>query len=133
MTIDKSKWPDGPWQNEPDELEWIDEATELVCRIKRNSLGALIGYVSLPSSHPWFGKDYQKIGAGGHRGLTYSRLEAADDGAQIYWVGFHCAHYNDFYPWKAFPDESDVYRTIDYVKAECARLAAQAHKALEDA
>ncbi len=28
-TEDKSAWPRGPWDIEPDKIQWIDEATDL--------------------------------------------------------------------------------------------------------
>ncbi len=48
----------GPWQDEPDKAQWIDEATDLDCLIVRNHAGALCGYVGVPPGHPWHGKDY---------------------------------------------------------------------------
>lgn len=58
--LDKSSWGDGPWQNEPDKVQWLDEATGLDCLIVRNNGGALCGYVGVPESHPWHGKDYSQ-------------------------------------------------------------------------
>lgn len=58
--IDKSAWGEGPWQDEPDKLQWVDDATGLDCLIVRNSGGALCGYVGVPESHPWHGiSEYQ--------------------------------------------------------------------------
>lgn len=57
-TIDKSDWPLGPWQAEPDKLQWTDEATGLPCLIKRGPVGALCGYVGVPEGHPYFQVDY---------------------------------------------------------------------------
>lgn len=57
-TIDKSGWRDGAWQNEPDKVQWVDEATGLDCLIVRNGGGALCGYVGVPEGHPWHGLDY---------------------------------------------------------------------------
>ena len=57
-TMDKSTWPRGPWDNEPDKLQWIDEATGLPCMIDRKELGIFCGYVGVPESHPWHGKHY---------------------------------------------------------------------------
>jgi hypothetical protein len=53
---DKSTWGAGPWQSEPDEVRWIDEATNLPCWIRRSPVtGSLNGYVGVPRSHPAFG------------------------------------------------------------------------------
>jgi hypothetical protein len=54
-----SQWGPGPWQDEPDRLEWKDERTGLACKILRNTtLGNLCGYVGLPATHPYFGWNY---------------------------------------------------------------------------
>lgn len=58
VTENKSEWPDGPWQGEPDKVQWVDEPTNLDCLIVRGPAGALCGYVGVPESHPWYGKDY---------------------------------------------------------------------------
>lgn len=53
--MDKHKWPPGPWMDEPDELEWRDEATGLSCLIRRGHFGQLNGYVGVPPGHPYYG------------------------------------------------------------------------------
>lgn len=55
---DRSKWPPGPWHDEPDELRWIDPTTSLPCTARRNDFGAWCGYVGVPETHPWHGKGY---------------------------------------------------------------------------
>lgn len=57
-TIDKSEWGRGEWLNEPDKMQFVDEATGLPCLIVRNSGGALCGYVGVAEGHPFFGKGY---------------------------------------------------------------------------
>lgn len=54
MNIDKSAWGEGPWQNEPDRLEF--EAEGFPCLANRNRMGVWCGYVALPPGHPWHGK-----------------------------------------------------------------------------
>ena len=45
-TIDKSTWGPGPWQSEPDKLQWVDKETQFDCLIVRNGeIGNLCGYV----------------------------------------------------------------------------------------
>lgn len=57
--IPKTKWGPGPWQDEPDHLDWIDERTGLSCKIVRNMFtGNLCGYVGVPPMHPYFGWSY---------------------------------------------------------------------------
>lgn len=55
---DKSAWGPGPWQDEPDEVRWRDDATGYDCLLRRNSLGAWCGYVAVPEGHPLHGVGY---------------------------------------------------------------------------
>lgn len=50
----KKQWGKGPWQDEPDELHWVDEATGYKCHILRAmpAPGHLNGYVAVPDTHP---------------------------------------------------------------------------------
>lgn len=48
----------GEWENEPDKIQWVDEATGLDCLMHRSPSGAWCGYVGVPEGHPYFGKDY---------------------------------------------------------------------------
>ncbi len=60
--VDKSEWLRGPWDAEPDELFWTDEATGYRCRLWRNSRGGhLCGYVAVPESHPLHGISYSAV------------------------------------------------------------------------
>lgn len=55
--IDKSAWGVGPWQSEPDKLQW-QTAAGLLGLIVRNNGGALCGYVGISATHPYFGINY---------------------------------------------------------------------------
>jgi len=54
---DKSGWPSGEWNSEPDRKQWEDADTGLPCVILRGPMGALCGYVGVSSDHPWFDTD----------------------------------------------------------------------------
>ncbi len=150
-TMDKSTWGDGPWQAEPDKEQWQDAATGLPCLIRRNQMGALCGYVGVTEGHPWYGKSWDEIEPypDVHGGLTYSgfcqdgpdaeticHVAAPGEPDRVFWAGFDCHHAFDLGPamaareratgltWLAELDQE--YRPAAYVKAECARLAAQA-------
>ncbi len=56
--VDKSDWPRGPWDSEPDKLQWRDETTGLPCLIVRGPVGALCGYVGVLPGHAFHGLDY---------------------------------------------------------------------------
>lgn len=55
---DKSSWPRGEWDDEPDKTQWTDETTGLACLIVRNPMGALCGYVGVPTTHVLHGIKY---------------------------------------------------------------------------
>lgn len=55
---DKSEWDRGPWDDEPDKLQWQDEATGLPCLIVRGPVGALCGYVGVMPGHGFYQTDY---------------------------------------------------------------------------
>lgn len=59
-TADRSEWSPGPWDAEPDKIQWQDEATGLPCLIVRNYAGALCGYVGVSKGHPLFGVEYSE-------------------------------------------------------------------------
>lgn len=55
--IDKSDWGMGPWQDEPDRIEW--RIGDLVGLMLRNpSGGNWCGYVGVPPNHSWHGRGY---------------------------------------------------------------------------
>ena len=142
-TIDKSAWSRGPWDNEPDKMQWQDEATGLPCIAKRNPrLGHWCGYVGVSEVHPLFSQDYSAAeNTEVHGGLTYSNFcEANADEAQgichlpepgepahVWWFGFDCAHCWDISPGmpRMIDDPGSRYRSLPYVQAECASLAKQ--------
>lgn len=146
-TSNKRTWPDGPWQSEPDEINWLDKKSRLWCRIKRNRIGALCGYVRIAKKHPCYGKsyngaeDYYNLTEGQiwwrkyvkrdvkyfvseirvHGGLTFANYW---DGG--FWFGFDCAHAGDFCPKidDVVPGMiGNVYRDISYVKVQTTNLA----------
>ena len=125
MTMDKTSWGDGPWQTESDYHEWVDSKTGLDCRIRRNGSGALCGYVGLPKGHEFCGADYSEVPWGQvsvHGGLTYSGY-----GDLLWWLGFDCAHSEDYCPRLCRPEPAHglVYRDFAYVKAEVEKMAQQ--------
>lgn len=137
-TVDKSTWPDGPWKQEPDKVQFTDAATGYPCLIVRGPVGALCGYVGVPDSHPWHGRHYSDVNAYAHGGLTFSdRCAHGDDPSRgichipqpgesdnVWWFGFDCAHYGDLCP-ACQTYGAEHYRDIQFVEQECADLAAR--------
>jgi hypothetical protein len=138
-TMDKSSWPVGPWQDEPDKKQWPDQATGLPCLIVRNSLGALCGYVGVAEGHPLFEKHYDETDLECHGGPTFSSFchpgaeesnicHRPDPGEpdHVWWFGFDCAHCDDLIPnMRTRVFRGDVYRDFRYVEAQCVKLAGQ--------
>ncbi len=135
--LDKSEWGEGPWQHEPDRLEWHDPATKLPCMIIRSSaVGSLCGYVGVPPWHPYHGKHYDACEVEVHGGLTYSErcngdichIPGPGESDDIWWLGFDCGHAADLSPLLSLRLKLagyGKYRTVAYVKAACADLARQ--------
>lgn len=146
---DKTAWPRGPWDDEPDKVQWIDPATGLDCLIHRGPGSALCGYVGLPPGHKFHGKDYDEVTVydddyrstpSVHGGLTFadscSTEERTDGGgichipapgrpADVWWLGFDCAHSGDLSPGVKGLDSCGMYRGLAYVKREVTALAQQ--------
>jgi hypothetical protein len=190
--LPKSQWGAGPWQGEPDALDWRDAATGYACAIRRNSdIGSLCGYVGVAPGHALHGwrcddslllRDEFEKGDGkfgildlfvyaasgahargtiplglalkAHGGVNWSGAMPDGSGGGAWWFGFDCAHSGDYAPGlhatlkrlhimedttRSFAEmekhlglgapmpwgEANTYRTVDYVKAECATLALQ--------
>jgi len=134
---DKRNWGNGPWQDEPDKLHFVDNETDMDCLIVRNGGGSLCGYVAVEPGHSMHDKHYDEVPVDANGGLTYSDL-CQEDGKichvprvghahNVKWFGFDCAHSGDVSPaYKRevhFPDER--YRTLNYVMNEVLSLAQQ--------
>ena len=137
--IDKSAWGDGPWQSEPDRVEF--EHADFVCVMKRHEhLGHWCGYVGVAPGHPWHGKSYDDVvGIDVHGNCTYG--ETCDGNQErgvchvpkpgtpdhLWWIGFDFAHGYDLSPGaKHRALGGGAYRDRAYVEAECRKAAEQA-------
>lgn len=150
--LKRERFGPGPWVTEPDTVEF--EAHGLHCRVLRHpEMGFLCGYVAVPRRHPLHGLHYDDVLLSDvyvHGGMTfagyYSKLSGLEDPEPQPWLfGFDCAHYLDVSPgldamtrksgfYTAKLDMlrgqlSDawrpVYRSVEYVYAQCVELAAQ--------
>lgn len=148
-SVDKSEWSRGQWDDEPDKVQFADEATGLPCLIVRGPSGALCGYVGVPDGHPFYKRGYDDCDVSVHGGLTFAshcshgaedrgicHLPEAGEPDSVWWLGFDCAHSGDYCPShsryrKSAGDtmfqmhEWETYKDVDYVRREVADLAAQ--------
>ena len=139
--MDKSAWADGEWQQEPDRIEWV--FLGFPCLIVRQEPGWLCGYVGIPPTHPYYGKDMldhelRKIyidksitfSEDSHqsddpRAVNHQLLPKTDD---YWWIGFDCSHHDDVFPaiikFYNFSSEAS-YKNIEYMKTQVEFLARQ--------
>lgn len=156
-TLDKSGWGPGPWQAEPDKVQWQDEETSLPSLAVRNGrFGHWCGYVGVPlgSKLAQTNRDDYEVHGGitfqdkcqeieedsnfdGSKGICHRAL----DGKPVMWFGFDCGHSCDFQPgleslWvnRGLPtlSKDERYRTLDYVKSEIKSLARQIKAGLDN-
>lgn len=146
-TIDRTKtnWPEGPWDHEPDKMQWPDEVTGMPClAVRHPEFGHWCGYVGLPPGHPLHGVEYNNVlSARAHCGLTFSgACQPSEDEATgichvpdegephgVWWFGFDCNHANDLAPGMLkhmYPSyrHGNRYYTLEDIKELCAVLAA---------
>ncbi len=156
--VDRTGWAAGPWDNEPDRVEWRD-STGTPCLAVRNVHGAWCGYVALAAGHPWRASKMIRPGysttvaedeADCHGGITYGPSPCQVGGKichvpqpgepdDVRWIGFDCGHAWDVQPGldallRKVGSEHGVmpgslYRDLAYVRAEVEKLAAQALEA----
>lgn len=133
--IDKSAWGDGPWQTEPDRVEF--EHAGLPClMVRQPRSGHWCGYAAVPPGHPAHGKEYDSLDVNVHGGLTYGNrcsgqvchVPKPGESDDVFWFGFDCAHSGDISP--AYDRnlgryEFEAYRDAEYVRRETERLAEQ--------
>ncbi|MDE2104647.1 MAG: hypothetical protein KGL39_45850 [Patescibacteria group bacterium] len=109
---------------------WDDLASGLKVAIQQNSLGLFCGYVMIPEGHSYFCVHYQELEDyyAVHGGLTFSGVKLpSGDGPEGWWIGFDCAHCDDF---ELDVDDDDEYSfesrwTIEMVVKEVEHLAQQ--------
>jgi hypothetical protein len=151
--VDRTGWAPGPWDDEPDRLEWrLPELPQYPMLITRNDYsGNLCGYVAVPPGHPAHGKEPDDLELDAHGGVNYAgscsgkicHVPQPGEPDDVWWFGFDCAHGFDVMPGlearhpmlralreeaeaaPAEPLSTDRYRDLPYVKGECEELARQ--------
>lgn len=145
--IDRAGWGEGPWDNEPDRIEW--ESHGFPCLMRRTDMGNWCGYVAVLPGHPVFEKNYNDVDVNVHGGLTYAEhchgsichVPKPGEPDNVWWLGFDCAHGGDVVPsyrrlykeiglsataFTGFDDRlRERYRDVPYVRDQIEHLAAQ--------
>ena len=128
----------GPWQDEPDRVEWRFEGFACLM-VRQPDQGHWCGYVGLPPGHPWHGKDPDDAQV--HGGITYGspcegvvcHVPQPGEPDEVWWLGFDCAHSGDLSPGSmqryGWPPMSGTYKDRAYVEREVEQLARQAAEA----
>lgn len=89
-TIDRSSWPIGPWDSEPDREEWREG--DVRCLLSRShATGAWHGYAIVDPEHPWARLHWHALGTD-----VAEWGSVAPDGST--WFGFDCGHYGQATP-----------------------------------
>lgn len=109
--LDKRRWSKGEWDLEPDSIKWTDPKSNFPCWIKRNTFGALCGYVGIPDYHTYYKQEGGTFNISVHGGITFSDHI---DKYSAWWFGFDCAHHMDKTP-QAFGADTGTYKNIAYV------------------
>lgn len=135
--IDRSGWPPGPWDGEPD--RWEARHAGFPVLAVRNELGNWCGYVGVPPGHPWRGGNNDDLdNVRVHGGITYAspcqgaicHVPAPGEPDDVLWIGFDCAHAYDLVPgmlqFQRGGHAGDVYRSLAYVQEQTRALADQA-------
>lgn len=143
---DRTGWPAGEWDSEPDRESWTTTAG-LPGLAARGGVGAWCGYAAVDPGHPLYKMDYSQVqGIYCHGDLTYSGLcgghicHVPEPGQpeDVWWLGFDTAHFTDVSPgllamekrlaWPPKPVTpywTYTYKNLAYVKQEVETLANQ--------
>lgn len=127
---DRSSWPSGPWDEEPDAASWVSVAG-LPCEMRRNVRGEWWGYVGASPEHSvWTYAGCRLEVHGGVNDLGGSERFDWDPPFPpgLRWLGFDCGHVDDLAPRERdlqFSSRKPAYRDLPYVRAECESLARQ--------
>lgn len=95
----------------------------------RHDKGYLCGYVRLPESLNLTLQEAEDLFVV-HGGISYLGTLPIYDSETLY-VGFDCAHLNDYIPFGDYHLSTEEYRTLEYVKDEALNLYNQVNSLAE--
>lgn len=102
--VDRTGWPKGVWDAEPDRVDWKTKAGFPALALRHPS-GHWCGYVAVPPGHPAYESADESV-VDVHGGVTYASKCAGNvchvpepgEPADVFWLGFDFAHCNDASP-----------------------------------
>jgi hypothetical protein len=141
--VDKSQWPRGPWDDEPDRIEFRHAG--LPCLMARHPRwGNWCGYAAVPPGHPLHGRGWRDLDAADllDANVNYSagcgglicHVPAAGEPDDVWWFGCDFGHAFDFQPgmdaelppeMRGAISEMQTYRDQLYVRHVVERMAEQ--------
>lgn len=101
----KTTWGDGPWQTEPDRVEFVHVG--VACLMMRHAeWGSWNAYAAVEPGHPWHGNERAEEECIAHGGITWCGpsdqtwrlLSRPRQLGNHWWIGFDCGHAFDFQP-----------------------------------
>jgi len=103
--VDKSTWERGPWDNEPDRVDFIHAGLPCLA-LRHPEHGSWCGYAAVPPGHPLYEKSAFNIDLDVDARLNYSDFcggaicHIPQPGApdNVWWFGFDCGHFRDISP-----------------------------------
>lgn len=130
---DRSHWLKGPWDSEPDRLEWRYQGLPCLM-IRHPDMGHWCGYVGTPlGSLTGIDSDGFKVHGGVNGGgpCDGDMCHVPEPGeAEVCWLGFDCAHAGDLVPGRKFIRLPCTYRDVAFVRRQVEHLADQILHAL---
>jgi hypothetical protein len=111
--IDRTGWPAGEWDKEPDRATWVHDETGACCTLRRGPMGHWCGYVGLRPNHPCAGKDYHDIGVRSEE-LTYGAY--CHPTAEDEWISYRILR------------ETWITESLVYPQGEAARMLREDRK-----
>ena len=119
--IDRCSWGSGPWDTEPDLVEWTTQSG-LYARILRHASGHWCGYVHVPNTHVLCEADLSETIS---QFVVHGNVSYCNRFAGKWWLGFDAAHYRDLVPGRGVTFSGNTYRDAQYMQSECESLAWQ--------
>lgn len=149
--LPKSEWGPGPWQTEPDRVEFDHFGYPCLMVRNTNVTGSWCGYVAVPPGHRCFGLENDEVDKllDVHGGVTYTahceghicHVPKPGEPDNVWWIGFDCSHAMDLMPrlraftgmmsriggLPEFPDPPfpEHYWTVEDTQKEVRKLAKQ--------